>query len=83
MAPTMDIVTGTSFLGAVLLIVSWFLKALKSRDCTLRDIAERCHALRQDATEAMKENSRILGQNSELLRENITLLRSINGVRRT
>lgn len=68
-------------LGAILIVVGLFLKALKNRDCTLKDIADRCHELRQDATEAMKENSRVVGQNSELLRENITLLRSMNGSR--
>lgn len=61
-------------LGAILIVVGLFLKALKSRDCTLKDIADRY-------TEAMKENSRVVGQNTELLRENITLLRSLNGKR--
>ena len=66
-------------LGAILIVVGLFLKALKSRDCTLKDIADRCHELRSDATAAMKENSRIVGQNSELLREVTVLLRKMNG----
>lgn len=74
-----EIATQTPAIGAILLISFWFLKALKSRDCTLKDIADRCHELRQDATEAMKENSRVVGQNSELLRETTTLLRTMNG----
>lgn len=60
----------TPTVAAILIIVAWFLKALKSRDCMLRGIAE-----------AMRENARVVGQNSELLRENITLLRSMNGKR--
>lgn len=79
MDPTLDIVTGTSFLGGILLVVSWFLKALKSQGCTLKDIADRCHELRNDATQAMKENSRAIGQNSELLRAATVLLEKING----
>lgn len=66
-------------LAAILIVVGLFLKALKSRDCTLKDIADRCHELRQDATAAMKENSKVVGQNSELLREATILLRTMNG----
>ena len=68
-------------LGVILILVIVFLKALKGRDCTLKDIADRCHELRSDATVAMKENSRVVGQNSELLREVTVLLRRMNGTK--
>lgn len=68
-------------LGVILIIVIAFLKALKSRDCTLKDIADRCHELRSDATEAMRENSKIIGENTGMLREAVGVLRTMNGKR--
>ena len=75
----MEIAMQMPAVGAILLISFWFLKALKNRDCTLKDIADRCHELRSDATDAMRDNSRVVGQNTELLREVTTILRRING----
>ena len=86
MDPTLEIITGTSFLGAVLLIVSWFLKALKSRDSMLKDLGkdyedsrDECHKVQRDAIEVIRETSRILGENTAVLREIMTLLRRVNG----
>lgn len=74
-----EFITQTPAIGAILLIVAWNHKATKSRDCALKDITDRFAVLQSEATDAIKENARTVGQNSELLRENITLLQTLNG----
>jgi hypothetical protein len=74
-----EFITQAPAIGAILLIVKWNHKAVKSRDCALKDITDRFAVLQSEATDAIKENARIVGQNSELLRENITLLQTLNG----
>lgn len=84
-----EIATQAPGVGAILLIVAWFLKALKARDYMLKRLGEdyeksrdECHAVQRDAIEVMRENSRAFGQNTELLRETISLLRTLNGKRK-
>ncbi len=38
-----------------------FVEALKTRDLATGDIAEQCHAVTREATEAVRENSKVLG----------------------
>lgn len=74
-----EIVTQIPAVGAILLISYWFLKALKSRDCTLRDIADKCHEMRREGADATRDNTRVLGETGEVIREATTLLRAMNG----
>lgn len=83
-----EIITQTPAIGAILLIVAWNHKSLSKRDCTLKDIADHCHELKADASEAIRENSRALGANAEIqkattvaLQEVAILLRTVNGKR--
>jgi len=39
-----------------------FLKHLGKRDDKLKDINEECHRVQRDVIEAMRENSRVIGQ---------------------
>lgn len=84
-----EIASQTPAIGAILIIVAWFLKALSKRDAVLKDVGDQygksrdeCHSVQRDAIEAMRENSRVFGQNAELLREVTTLLRELNGKRK-
>lgn len=81
-----ELVTQTPAIGAILIIVAWFLKALSKRDAILKDVGDEyqksrdeCHSVQRDAIEVMRENSRVFGQNAELLREVTRLLRVLNG----
>lgn len=73
-------------LGVVLVIVYWFLGALKRRDCTLKEIGNHCHELWANTTKALQENARVQGESSEVhrttkeaLQEVTIMLRKING----
>ncbi len=81
-----EFVTQAPAIAAILLIVAWTLKAMRSRDALLKDLGkdyedsrDQCHKVQRDAIEAMRENSRVLGENVGLMREIMTTLRRLNG----
>ncbi len=42
-------------------------------------MAQHCHDVQRDATEAMRETAKAMGENSNVLREVSVLLRAMNG----
>lgn len=74
-----ELASQTPAVAAILILVAWFLKAMKSRDCLFREITNHCEGVRKEETEARRENTRMLGQTIEVIREATHLLRKMNG----
>ena len=49
-------------LTVLVVLVVYFLRALDRRDQTIRAIADSCHATQAKASEAISENSRVMGR---------------------
>lgn len=81
-----EIATQSPGIAAILIIVFWNHKAMKNRDCILKELSkdyqnsrDECHKIQRDAIEVMRETSRALGENAAIQREVMTMLRRLNG----
>ncbi len=54
-------------LVVLVVLVVYFLRALDKRDDTIKAIAETCHTSQQATTQAINENTRVLGRVGEAL----------------
>jgi len=59
-------------LGVLAFIVVQFLRHLRARDETLKEISDRCHDCNRDAQVCIQENSKVLGEVG-------TVLQRLNG----